>query len=107
MRAILARQWNRAFSLLRYEPIVTEVIGTNHVDVYCKPGDPIGWRNMCPEATSALLGASLSGICDAVGATLEVEAFIIPRACMTPELKAMIKNAQKLGGEQNGVHYQD
>ncbi len=103
MKAILARQWNRAFSLLRYDPIVTQVAGTDHTDIYVKPGDPIGWRNMCPAATQALLGSSLSGVCDAVGSTVEVEAFLIPRACMTPELKAMILTAQQKGGDiENG-----
>ncbi len=107
MKAILARQWNRAFSLLRYEPIVTHVAGTDHTDIYVKPGDPIGWRNMCEQATQALCGVEQLKDLDYVGASLEVEAFIIPRACMTVELRATIKEAQRKGGLNNVVHYQD
>lgn len=95
MKAILARQWNHAFSLLRYEPIVAHVAGTDHMDIYVKAGDPIGWRNMCEAATAALLGVDLSEFGSAVGSSIEVEAFIIPRACMTAELKALIRRAQK------------
>ncbi len=107
MKAILARQWNRAFSLLRYEPIVAKVVGTDHEDIYVRPGDPIGWRNMCEMATYALCGLDpLAG--DEIGPVTAVEAFIIPRAGMTNELRQMIKNAQQKGGDNhNGVHYQD
>lgn len=100
MKAILARQWNGAFSLLRYLPVVAEVAGAGHSDIYVRPGDPIGWRNMCEMATYALCGLDpLAG--DEIAPVTAVEAFIIPRAGMTNELRQMIKNAQQKGGEHD------
>ena len=79
--------------MLRYEPIISNVFGTDHDDVYVRPGDPIGFRNMCAPATAALLGAD-PGI-DRMGEYIAVEVFIIPQANMTKELRVAIKGAQK------------
>ena len=94
MKAILTRQWNKAFSLLRYEPIMETVAGTDHKDVYVCPGDPVGYRNMCEASVTALLGSvhpELAG----VGDSIEVEAFMIPLENMTRELRTLIREAQQ------------
>jgi hypothetical protein len=93
MKAILARQWNRAFSLLRYEPIIFQVAGADHPDVYVRAGDPVGYRNMCADSVAALMGSNPVGV-DTVGQYIEVEAFIVPKKNMTAELRRLIINAQ-------------
>lgn len=78
---------------MRYDPILARVIGTDHQDIYVRAGDPIGFRNMCAAATSALLGSDVNRLGD-VGASLAVEVFIIPHDQMTDELRRAIKQAQ-------------
>ena len=98
MKALLVKQYNGSFSLLRYEPILEKVVGTDHSDIYVKPGDPIGFRNMCEAATTALLGAVHSELAT-VGDSIEVETFIVPSENMTRELRKSILQAQvKKGG---------
>lgn len=95
MKAILAKQRNDSFSLLRYEPIVETIAGTNNKDIYVRAGDPIGFRNMCKAATSALLGTDIDLSLDSMGDSMNVEVFIIPRKNMTLELRKLIMKAQK------------
>jgi len=111
MKARLTQQWNGLISLTRYEPIIETVAGTDHKDLYLVPGEPLGFRHMCPLGTRALLGADhleLAGL----GDSLAVEAFLIPAQNMTRELRQAIKAAQRLnlnGKEEkpNGIHHSD
>jgi hypothetical protein len=93
VRGLLVRQHNGSFSLLRYEPIIQEVAGTDHLDVYVAPGDPVGFRNMCVAGTHALLGTAPVGL-DDTGDALAVEVFIVPKAAMSADLRRRILQAQ-------------
>lgn len=93
MNAILARQHNGSYSLLRLDPIVETVAGTDHKDVYVRPGDPIGYRNMCAASICGLLSLEEEPM-TATGETMKVEAFLVPRQCMTPELRRLIRESQ-------------
>jgi len=94
MKAILARQYNGSYSLLRYEPISEKVAGTDHNDIYVKPGDPIGFRNMCAVSVAAILSVPSAPLTEA-GETMKIEIFAIQAGKVTPELRRMILKAQQ------------
>jgi len=104
MKAKLARQHNGQFSLFRFDPILSEVLGSGHEDFYVLPGDPLGYRNLCEGGVQLLLGAD-PGM-DRLSEPMDVEAFLIPSKNMTTHLREIIKQAQ-WGGEPNGIHDQD
>jgi len=95
VKAILTRQYNGLYSLLRYEPIMEKVAGTDHTDAYVKPGDPIGFRNMCEVSVAAILSLPSAPLTN-VGETMKIEIFALRADSVTPELRRMILKAQQL-----------
>ena len=55
MRLYLSRQYNRQYMLTAIKPRAHRVGNTAHQDFYVRPGDPIGYRNMCQESVEMLL----------------------------------------------------
>jgi len=105
MKAKLARQFNGQYSLFRFDPICTQVLGSGHEDFYVLPGDPLGYRNLCELGVQLLLGAD-PGM-DRLSEPMDVEAFLIPAANMTAQLREIIKQAQRGEVKTNGIYDQD
>lgn len=47
MRLFLTRQHNGLYMLTKLKPTFADVQGTDFVDAYIQPGEPIGIRNLC------------------------------------------------------------
>lgn len=57
MRLWLTRQGNGLYMLTKNRPIFEHVEGTDRMDVYITPGEPVGVRNIC-SLILGLVGAS-------------------------------------------------
>lgn len=47
----LARDRDGKFLVTCFEPKLAKIVGSNEQAFYIRPGDPVGYRNMCGEAT--------------------------------------------------------
>lgn len=47
MQLYLTRQHNGLYMLTKLKPTFADVQGTDFVDAYIQPGEPIGIRNLC------------------------------------------------------------
>jgi len=56
IRAWLTRQANGEFLLSALRPIISQVGKTGRNDVYVRPGDPVGYRHMCPTSVALIWG---------------------------------------------------
>lgn len=55
MKLWLSKRPNGSFMLTRYLPIKAELGKTGLIELYIAPGDPIGFINMCPLGTTAVI----------------------------------------------------
>jgi hypothetical protein len=59
MKLYLARKSNGLYMLTKLEPVCTNIVHTDHVDVFVRPGDPINFQGLCPFSVHALFGVEL------------------------------------------------
>jgi hypothetical protein len=59
MKLHLARKKNGLYMLTKLEPVRTNIVHTDHVDVFVQPGDPINFQGLCPFSIHALFGIEL------------------------------------------------
>ena len=59
MKLHLARKKNGLYMLTKLEPIRTNIVHTEHMDVFVQPGDPINFQGLCPFSIHALFGLEL------------------------------------------------
>jgi hypothetical protein len=59
MRMYLARKKNGLYMLTKFEPVLTNIFHTDHLEVFVRPGDPINFQGLCPFSIHALFGTEL------------------------------------------------
>jgi hypothetical protein len=59
MKLYLARKTNGLYMLTKLEPVCTNIVHTDHVEVFVRPGDPINFQGLCPFSVHALFGVEL------------------------------------------------
>jgi hypothetical protein len=55
LKLFLSRQGNGLYMLTAIRPKRHRIGNTSHNDLYIRPGEPIGYRNMCPASIEMLL----------------------------------------------------
>lgn len=59
LRLYLSREANGQYMLTRLEPIRAPIAGTQEETLWVQPGDPVGFRGVCPWFAAALWGVEL------------------------------------------------
>ncbi len=59
MKLYLARKKNGMYMITKLEPVLTNIIHTDQLEVFVRPGDPINFQGLCPFSIHALFGTEL------------------------------------------------
>jgi hypothetical protein len=59
MKLYLARKKNGLYVLTKLEPILTNIVHTDYLEIFVRPGDPINFQGLCPYSVRALFGTEL------------------------------------------------
>lgn len=79
MKLYVSRQRNGMYMYTYRKPIFTEVGGTQEIDSYVEPGEPVGYRNICKYMTRALFGIEDLPLGEVVRVKLEGQVLAPPQ----------------------------
>ena len=60
MKLILTCQHDGSYMLTAFKPLIDLVRGTEHSDVFVRPGEPVGVRHLCRDGVKAFFGIKLN-----------------------------------------------